>query len=151
MSSDEGRGPVAFELTAEIEIDAPAETVWRSLTEDIGSWWPHSFSAEPKITLEAWVGGRFWEEFGDAAGGALYGLVTYLRPGAELTVSGAMGMRGARQYVKTYTLEASGSGTRVRTVASVLGDISDETRAGYEAGGVEVLERLKAFTETASG
>jgi hypothetical protein len=54
-----------------------------------------------------------------------------------------MGMRGARQYVKAYTLEASGSGTRVRTVASVLGDISDETRARYDAGGVEVLERLK--------
>jgi uncharacterized protein YndB with AHSA1/START domain len=39
MSIDEGRGPVAFELTAETEIDAPAETVWRSLTEDIGSRW----------------------------------------------------------------------------------------------------------------
>jgi uncharacterized protein YndB with AHSA1/START domain len=144
--NDEQRSPVAFELTAQIEIDAPAEVVWRSLTEDIGSWWPHSFSDEPKIALEPWVGGRFWEEFGDG-GGALYGLVTYLRPGAELTVSGAMGMRGARQYVKTYTLQPAGDGTAVRTVASVLGDISDETRAGYDAGGVEVLQRLKGFAE----
>jgi hypothetical protein len=57
-------------------------------------------------------------------------------------------MRGARQYVKTYTLEPDGDGTRVRTVASVLGDISDEMRAGYDAGGQEVLDRLKLFVES---
>jgi uncharacterized protein YndB with AHSA1/START domain len=147
MSSESERSPVAFELTAQIEIDAPAEMVWRSLTEDIGSWWPHSFSDDPKITLEPWVGGRFLEEFGDG-GGALYAVVTYLRPARELTVSGSMGMRGARQYVKTYTLEPDGDGTRVRTVASVLGDISDEMRAGYDAGGQEVLDRLKLFVES---
>jgi uncharacterized protein YndB with AHSA1/START domain len=138
---------VAFELTAQIEIDAPAEMVWRSLTEDIGSWWPHSFSDDPKITLEPWVGGRFLEEFGDG-GGALYAVVTYLRPARELTVSGSMGMRGARQYVKTYTLEADGEGTIVRTVASLLGDISPEIRDGYTAGGRELLEALKAHAET---
>jgi uncharacterized protein YndB with AHSA1/START domain len=79
MSSESERSPVAFELTAQIEIDAPAEMVWRSLTEDIGSWWPHSFSDDPKITLEPWVGGRFLEEFGDG-GGALYAVVTCGRP-----------------------------------------------------------------------
>jgi uncharacterized protein YndB with AHSA1/START domain len=140
--------PVAFELTAEIEIDAPIDVVWRSLTEDIGTWWPHSFSDEPKIALEPWIGGRFWEEFGDVGSGALYGVVTHLRPLRELTVSGAMGMRGARQYVKTYVLDEAGPATRVRSVASVLGDIPEEMREGYRAGGVEVLERLKTFVET---
>jgi uncharacterized protein YndB with AHSA1/START domain len=148
--SDEGRAPVAFELTAQIEIDAPIDVVWRSLTEDIGTWWPHSFSDEPKIGLEPWVGGRFWEEFGDIGGGALYGVITYLRPPHELTVSGAMGMRGARQYVKTYTLETSERGTTVRSVASVLGDIPAEMREGYRAGGAVVLERLRDFVESRS-
>jgi hypothetical protein len=81
-------------------------------------------------------------------GGALYGVVTHLRPLRELTVSGAMGMRGARQYVKTYVLDEAGPATRVRSVASVLGDIPEEMREGYRAGGVEVLERLKTFVET---
>ncbi len=142
------QSPVAFELTAEIRIDAPVDVVWRSLTEDIGTWWPHSFSDEPKIALEPWIGGRFWEEFGDVGGGALYATVTFIRPLHELTVSGSMGMRGARQYVKTYTLEEAGAATIVRTVASVLGDVPEETRTGYDRGGVVVLERLKAHVES---
>jgi uncharacterized protein YndB with AHSA1/START domain len=139
--------PIAFELTAEIEIDAPIDVVWRSITEYIGEWWPHSFSDEPKIAIEPWIGGRFWEEFADTGGGALYATVTFLKPLRELTVSGSMGMRGARQYVKTYRLEERGAQTIVRTVASMLGDIDDETRESYTTGGVEVLERLKGHAE----
>jgi hypothetical protein len=45
-----------------VRIAAPVEIVWRSLVEDVGAWWPHSFSDEPRITMEPWVGGRFMEE-----------------------------------------------------------------------------------------
>jgi uncharacterized protein YndB with AHSA1/START domain len=138
--------PVAFELHAEVIVDAPAETVWRALMEDVGAWWPHSFSEEPRISLEPWVGGRFIEEWDE--GSALYAFVTHIATGTRLTVSGAMGMQGARQYVKTYTLEPEGSRTRVHTVASMLGDISPEVRNNYTTGGVEVLESLKRFVET---
>lgn len=147
---DDVKAPVTFEVVAEVSIDAPVNEVWRSLTEDIGSWWPHSFSDEPKISLEPWIGGRFYEEFGDTGGGALYALVTYMAPGAKLTISGHMGMRGARQYVKTYELESDGSSTRVRTVASMLGDLSAELREAYRDGGVEVLESLKRYVEGSS-
>jgi len=58
-----------------------------------------------------------------------------------------MGMRGARLYVKTYELEAEGSSTRVRTVASMLGDMPPELRDRYREGGVEVLESLKRHVE----
>jgi uncharacterized protein YndB with AHSA1/START domain len=138
--------PVAFELHAEVVIDATSETVWRSLIEDVGAWWPHSFSEDPRITLEPWVGGRFIEEWSE--GSALYAFVTHIVTGTRLTVSGSMGMQGARQYVKTYMLEPDGARTRVRTVASMLGDISPELREGYTTGGVEVLESLKRYIET---
>jgi uncharacterized protein YndB with AHSA1/START domain len=144
---DDVKTPVALEAVAEIRIDAPVDRIWRSLTEDIGSWWPHSFSDDPKISIEPWIGGRFYEEFGDTGGGALYALVTYVEPGVMLTVSGPMGMRGARLYVKTYELEAEGSSTRVRTVASMLGDMPPELRDRYREGGVEVLESLKRHVE----
>ena len=94
--------PVAIELHAEVAIDAPIGVVWRSLVEDVGAWWPHSFSDRPKITMEPWVGGRFMEEWD--GGSALYALVTHMVTNARLTISGPMGMRGARQYVKTYEL-----------------------------------------------
>jgi len=141
----DSQAPVAFELHAEVRIDAPVEVVWRSLVEDVGAWWPHSFSDDPKISMEPWVGGRFMEEWD--GGAALYAVVTHMVTGARLTVSGPMGMRGARQYVKTYELAADGDATVVTTTASMLGDIDDETRENYDAGGVQLLESLKAHAE----
>ncbi len=148
--AEELTGPVAYEVTARVGIAAEPASVWRSLIEDVGAWWPHSFGDEPKIALEPWIGGRFYEEFGQG-GGALYALVTYLEPGKVLRVNGAMGMPGARQYVKTYTLDPTPDGTQVTTVASMLGDIDDERRASYREGGLGVLESLKRFVETHGG
>ena len=136
--------PVVFEVLAEVTVDAPPEVVWRSLLEDVGEWWPHSFR-HGRISLEPWVGGRFLEEW--EGGGALYAVVTHLVQGARLTISGAMGMQGARQYVKTYELEPSGAGTVVRTTASTLGDIPDDLRESYRTGGLELLEALRAHAE----
>jgi hypothetical protein len=141
----ETQTPIAFEVHAEIEIDAPRDVVWRSLIEDVGSWWPHSFQDGSRISLEPWIGGRFMEEWD--GGGALYALVTHLIAEARLTTSGHMGMPGARQYVKTYELEPAGERTIVRTTASTLGDISDERRENYRRGGLELLDALKAHAE----
>lgn len=55
--------PIAFDIHAEVRIAAPVEIVWRSLMEDVGAWWPHSFSEEPRVSMEPWVGGRFMEEW----------------------------------------------------------------------------------------
>jgi uncharacterized protein YndB with AHSA1/START domain len=139
------QAPIAFEVHAEIEVAAPPEVVWRSLVEDVGSWWPHSFRDGSRISLEPWIGGRFMEEWD--GGGALYAVVTHLVAGTRLTTSGHMGMPGARQYVKTFELEAVGERTIVRTVASTLGDISEERRENYRQGGLEVLDALREHAE----
>jgi uncharacterized protein YndB with AHSA1/START domain len=141
--------PIAFDIHAEVRIAAPVEIVWRSLMEDVGAWWPHSFSEEPRVSMEPWVGGRFMEEWD--GGSALYALVTHIVTGARLTISGPMGMRGARQYVKTYELAADGDGTLVTTTASMLGDIDDELRESYTAGGAQLLQALKAHAESKVG
>ena len=96
--------------------------------------------------MEPWVGGRFMEEWD--GGSALYALVTHMVTNARLTISGPMGMRGARQYVKTYELSADGDTTVVRTSASMLGDIDDELLTGYRDGGEELLQAFKAYVET---
>jgi len=83
----------------------------------------------------------------DAAGN-LYALVTHMVTNARLTISGPMGMRGARQYVKTYELSADGDTTVVRTSASMLGDIDDELLTGYRDGGEELLQAFKTYVET---
>jgi hypothetical protein len=141
----DGPTAVSVDLHAEVRVAASVDVVWRSLVEDVGAWWPHSFSEEPKISMEPWVGGRFMEEWD--GGSALYALVTHMVTGARLTISGPMGMRGARQYVKTYELTVDGDETIVRTTASMLGDIDDELREGYREGGEELLQAFKTYVE----
>ena len=96
--------------------------------------------------MEPWVGGRFMEEWD--GGAALYALVTHLVTNARLTISGPMGMRGARQYVKTYELFADGPRTIVRTSASMLGDIDEELRTSYRSGGEDLLQAFKTYVES---
>jgi DNA-binding transcriptional ArsR family regulator/uncharacterized protein YndB with AHSA1/START domain len=142
------RTPVAAEIAAEVTIDAGPEAVWTALTDDIGQWWSHSFTDKPyAIVLEPVIGGRFYEQFDEAGAGALYATVTYIEPYRVLRTSGPMGMPGARQYVKTYRLEAAGDRTVVRTTASALGDIDADMLGRYEEGGQALLEALKRHVE----
>ena len=145
----ETRTAIAFDVEAQIEVPVPPEEVWRALTEEIGRWWPHTFTDEPfAIRLEPVIGGRFYEQFDGSGAGALYGTVTYVEPYRVLRTSGAMGLPGARLYVKTYRLEPAGDATVVRTTASALGDIDDERLTGYRDGGLALLEALKRYVET---
>jgi uncharacterized protein YndB with AHSA1/START domain len=141
----------AHEIEAEIRIRAQPPAVWRALTTEIGHWWPHTFTDEPRaIRLEPVIGGLFYEQFDDEGAGALYATVTYIQPQRMLRISGAMGMSGAALYVKTYRLEAVDGGTLVRTTASTLGAVSAETLENYRSGGAEVLQALKRFAEATS-
>jgi DNA-binding transcriptional ArsR family regulator len=143
------RTPIAAEIEAEVTIDAGVAAVWRALTDDVGRWWTHTFTDKPHaVVLEPTIGGRFYEQFDESGAGALYATVTYIEPGKVLRTSGPMGMPGARQYVKTYRLEAVGaSSTAVRTTASVLGDVDAEMLANYREGGRSLLESLKQYVE----
>ena len=140
--------PVAVEIEAEIVIDADVTRVWTALTDGIGEWWDHSFTDKPyAIVLEPVIGGRFYEQFDESGAGALYATVTYIEPYRVLRTSGSMGRPGARQYVKTYRLEADGDRTIVRTNASMLGDIGADRMDGYRDGGQKLLESLKRYVE----
>jgi len=148
IMDDNTRTPIAVEIEAQISIDASVETVWSALTEGVGRWWDHSFTEKPyAIVLEPRIGGRFYEQFDESGAGALYATVTYVEPPRILRTSGSMGMPGARQYVKTYQLEADGERTVVRTTASTLGDIEPEMLENYRIGGQALLESLKRHVE----
>lgn len=132
-------------VEAEIRIAAPIGTVWTSLADHMGDWWPHRFQAGSKVGFEPRVGGRFYEQFDDAGSGALYATVTYLEPGRLLKICGPMGLDGAALYFKTFRLAADGDGTVVHTTATILGYVDDEDRASYRAGSTGVLEALAGW------
>lgn len=150
----EGREPRldSMQIEQEVLIQARPATVYRGLTAEIGEWWTHSFSGAPKrIVLEPWVGGRFFEEFPDGEGGALYATVTYLEPNKQLRLAGPMGMAGPVHGVSTFELEDQGAATLLKLSHRAIGPVTEEAKANYAKGWTSLLgKHLKAFAETGS-
>ncbi len=135
-------------ISQEVKIAASPEKVFKALTENIGAWWSHSFSEDPKrIALEAYPGGRFFEEF--EGGGALYATVVYVEAAKEIRMIGSMGMRGAVAGHIAFSLETDGNGTLLKLSHSAIGEISEEHKAGYAHGWSILLgQELKSFAES---
>jgi len=139
---------LTVEIATEVTIAAPPEQVWQALTRDIQAWWSHSFSDKPyAITLEARIGGRFYEAFDDVGNGALFATVTYCQPPAKLRYIGSMGMQRPVLNQSTWELEAVEGGTRVRKTMEVFGVVPPELAAGYQRGSEELMGHLKAYVE----
>ena len=130
------------DVANDVTIDAPPDRVWDAVVR-MGSWWPHRFRDGSQVVLEPFVGGRFYEDWGDATG-ALYGTVVRLEAGAHVTISGPMGMRGPVVGLFSFDLADEGGRTVLRYAHQAFGDISEETAQGYRDGWVEVLDALKA-------
>ncbi|MDX1415408.1 MAG: metalloregulator ArsR/SmtB family transcription factor [Candidatus Promineifilaceae bacterium] len=86
-----GPPPEQQPLRLNLTLNASPEILYRALTYEIDSWWSYRIMVDSKVYLEADIGGRFYEVF-RAGGGALYALVTYLKPGEEIRFSGSMGL-----------------------------------------------------------
>jgi uncharacterized protein YndB with AHSA1/START domain len=131
-----------LDVANEVTIEAPRERVFAALTR-MGSWWPHRFRDGVPVVLEPFVGGRFFEDWGDGDG-ALYGTVARVSRPSHLSVSGPMGMGGPVVGLWAFDLDEDGSGrTLLRYSHRAFGEISDEQRQGYTEGWGDVLAALR--------
>ena len=126
----------------DITIPAPREKVFAALTDGMGAWWPHRFVTDSQVHLEAQIGGRFFEDYGNG-NGALYATVTAIRRPEQVILSGPMGMTGPVASVMIFDLDETGDQTVVRLSHKGIGDISAETKSNYEQGWRDVFEALR--------
>lgn len=143
-------------LQVEVRIAATTEAVWRALTDDLAQWWPRSFycgsSSRPDATstihLEAWPGGRMWEDWGNGEG-LLWGTIQNLVIGQRLEFVGHVGTAwgGPSTLSGAYVLEADGDGTRLQLLESSFGFVPDTTVADKHTGWTFLLGNLKAHLE----
>ena len=115
------------DLVVEIDLGHPPAAVWRALTTDIGAWWPDAFysGGEPgkrTFGLEAAPGGRMLESW-EGGGGACWGQVLSLTPGASLEVVGfqSPAWGGPGMWIGTWTFEETEDGTRLRFREAAIG------------------------------
>jgi DNA-binding transcriptional ArsR family regulator/uncharacterized protein YndB with AHSA1/START domain len=140
-----------IQIEQEVTVNAAPEKVWDALINDVSAWWTASCmydaSRAKAMLLEARVGGRFYEDWGDGEG-ALFGIVTGLHRNQWLEVSGSIGMGMAIAGTISYTLEAQGDCTLLKFSHHASGAVSSRAQQLFGSGWTELLgSRLKNFVE----
>lgn len=108
----------SYTVGFEVLVHAPRDRAWQALTADIGAWWPRHFFTHPNPTgfmLEPFLGGRVYEDWGNAAG-VLWGTVVVWVPGQRMTWACEMypDWSGPGRSFVTFTLEDRGRDTLVK-------------------------------------
>jgi DNA-binding transcriptional ArsR family regulator len=135
-------------IEQEILVEADVEKVYACML-DVNGWWVHRLAQKPDmLRLEAQVGGRFWEMLDEETqDGALWGIVTSIRKNDHIVINGSIGMRGVVMGVVTICTNEAENGTQVTLSHQIMGDVSEETVAGYNGGWQMALESLKQFAD----
>jgi uncharacterized protein YndB with AHSA1/START domain len=145
-----------FTVRVVLQVAAPPETIYTSLTRHIGEWWDaeHTYSGNPKnMSILAQPGGCFCETL--PTGGVMHGTVVYVDQGKMLRIVGALGplQQAGVSGAMTWQMEKSGTGSKLTFTYSV---------GGYFPGGLDQLasvvdmvtarqaELLKEFSEKAA-
>ena len=141
----------SFSVEQEIFIKKTPKDVFEGMTNDVSSWWDHSFTETPKaIILEPKLGGRFYEDFGNG-NGVIYCTVTHFIKNKKITLQGPMGMQGAVFVNINFELDEKDGSTILKLSHQAFVEISDYKKKNYSKGWIELLEgRLKKIVETGS-
>lgn len=137
--------PVRKELVVRCRLGLAFEV----FTARMAEWWPmasHSVGQEQtrSVTVEPAVGGRLYETCADGSEHT-WGEVTHWDPPSGFDCTWHPGRQPNQATRLSLRFEAEGEGTRVRLEHrgwEILGDLAEETRAGYDGGWETVLMTL---------
>ncbi len=130
------------DVHTDVTVDASRAKVHAAIVA-LGEWWPHHAHEEGTISLEPWVGGRFFESW--SSGGVLYGRVARIEEGSYLALDGTLGVEGVMSGECAFRLDGPADGpTTVTLVHHVIGNLPDGADAGYRQGAEHALAALAA-------
>lgn len=137
-------------IRKEIFIAATPEIAFEAVLEEIG---PGNRMLDGKpypMTIEPWVGGRWFRDLGETGGhkyGHLWGHVQVIKAPTLLELIGPLPMSYPAFNHVQYRLTAEGSGTRLAFVHRAMGLISQAHREGMPQGWQHWLDRVKETAE----
>lgn len=133
-------------VTQEILVEAPIQTTFETLLEQIG---PENETPEHQkmpMTLEAWPGGRWFRDLGDN-NGHFWGLVQAIKRPTLLEITGPLFMSYGAVSNLQYRLSESNGVTTIKFHHKAFGLIQDEHRQGVNRGWSVLNQRIKAVAE----
>ena len=134
----------------EISINAPKAKVWKALIHDTTFWWPKNFYTSPKAKsyhIEAKLGGRMYEDWGDGAGLIWYRVFGIDAPDS-IHLEGCMAPPyGPAHNLLVLRLEENNGATVLKLSDTTIGNIDE--KCDKQAGWKELFEgSFKPYAET---
>lgn len=138
------------DVRTHVDIAASRTVVWDAITGDVSPWWgaPYLLLPHPQsIHVEHRLGGSVREETTEAA--ALWGLVSFIDPPRTIAWQGPMGMDPTATGTVTISLrESTARDTAVTLEHQAIGVFGEDTRASYDHGWNDLLQRLRILLES---
>jgi DNA-binding transcriptional ArsR family regulator len=135
-------------LAYDLRIAAPVQRVFEVMTRQSLDWNPHTYGGDRvrRVVLEAMVGGRHYEDWGDAAG-YLYGQVTVYDPPVRWATRGRL-LTGVI-LDSEYELTEEPGAVRLHVTKIAVGPMNEEEAAGVTGHGdyrgyATAIEKLAA-------
>jgi|SRR5271165_1618610 len=135
-------------VTQEIHVNAPLETTFAALLEQIG---PENESPQGKMPMiiEPWPGGRWFRDLGDG-NGHLWGHVQAIKRPTLFEITGPLFMSYGVVSNLQYRLSEENGGTLIKFHHKAFGLIQDDHRRGVSQGWNHMNLRIKARAEAGS-
>ena len=135
-------------VTQEIHVNAPLETTFAALLEQIG---PENESPQGKMpmTIEPRPGGRWFRDLGDG-NGHLWGHVQAIKRPTLFEITGPLFMSYGVVSNLQYRLSEENGGTLIKFHHKAFGLIQDDHRRGVGQGWSHMNSRIKARAEAGS-
>lgn len=135
-----------------VRVAAPAERVWRALTDEIDRWWKQGFYALPNakgMRLEPVIGGRMYEHADDGSAVVWFKVIA-VQPGRSIDLAGhiSVAFGGPSVAMLRFDVSADGESTLVKVAESRIGAVDDHGSASAKKGWTALLDGgLKPWCE----
>jgi len=133
---------MTLEVHQEIEINAPIETVFASMIEQIGKCNEHPDGTPMPLVLETWPGGRWFRDTGNNTG-HFWGHVQVIKPPTLLEITGPLFMSYPAINHVQYRLREQPGSTLLILIHRGMGDIDPQHRQNVNRGWKHMLEGIK--------
>lgn len=131
-----------FRIELERRIDAPIQTVFDSLLQQLGPEACTPDGTKLSMKIEPFPGGRWYRDLGND-NGHHWGHVQSIKRNTLLELTGPLFMSRACANNVIYRLEESGGKTTLRMVHTGLGVITEEHYAAMEHGWTDQIDRVE--------
>ena len=143
-----GLDQMTLDLKEEMQVDAPIDTVFAALVEELGPANRNHHETPMPMMLEPWPGGRWFRDLGNG-NGHLWGHVQAIKVPTLLEISGPLMMSFAVASNVQYRLKEVDGVTTITLKHSALGLFPENYRVPLTQGWTLIMNRARQRAERA--